>query len=1272
MADLKITDLPSANIVLDNDVFYLVQNGISKKLTAKNLFTNINDPTFNGNIFLTGQKQVLTQSNIYIYPISTAKLRTEFRIGNQILYPTLPPGIKEGQLKILSMVDTSGGQVIIDKANSSIYGDNELYFTRDGDTALMLYTQNAWSILGTSPGFKSNISGFTDDIVEAPGTENRYFTNARSRIAISAGDLTIIYDQATGTIRANVAYLANLDLSTFTTDDLPQGNSNLYYNSDRAIADNEPARANLLAKVLHPVANVIYVKSNGNDLLDGLTLANAVANVHVALQRANAWTTVRVSSGEYTLWGNPRTIKRRVGLVGDNLRTTTIRGQYVDQDYFYVENGAYSTGFTFRDHVAPAAVFSFNPDGSAGIITTSPYIQNSSSITTTGTGMRVDGSFVGGLRSMVCDAYTQTNAGGIGIHMLNKGYTQLVSVFTICCQIAILCESGGFCSITNSNSSFGTFGLYCDGVSFPLYYGKVLAQINSRTLRMGNLSTRPSVGDAVLIANYDQEKCSRDTGLIVDSIAFDYAYSGNSQSTFAGLQYYKQSESAIPGQATETIAALNYAKLLATNVALNVTITTPYQATVPQVSSTAADAATANIIETEFNLITSIITNGTIGITDAIVPNQYPANTALVIRNASNAIINNKAFIAADTVAFVNNTYPTFSYDSNTCARDVGYIIDSIAFDLRHGGNKQAIQSGVYYYNHNENSSQIVNQQVQTTAAYDFIKSLTTDIVTGTAIVNPLQTAVSQNTTAATAATADDAQLINDKISIITTIIDAGPDAAEARSPIGLTANVTTNAVNATKLLLANKNFIKAEVLAYTNLNWSNISNGSVQFYTVATSTPLANVIGGYNEEKCARDTGYIVEGVMSDIVTGSNYRSTMSGLAYLRSYSSNVLTSQKAATIAAIEKARDLSLTYTTNAIIEAKITERFANVTNIINTGLAAVGASVYPNPTNIDSGVANAKVILQTNKAFVQDEITSWINTNEPTIAAIYDQALCRRDVGYVIDALTYDLVYGGTSQTTDAANAYYIGAVSTLPLSQRAPTGNAYTRMRDVIASVVRNTAIVRSSGANVSLSQNTASSIGSVASANTLSNLANIIIDFVPDGVYNNTYTLSGVQLTRPPYDANTVGSYTEVINNIQTIKDTVISYINLTFPNLGGIGESTVVLEEKILTQDSPRANSTVSFHQRSYISASGHTFEYVGSGNELAFALPSAGGIPVTENEVVELRGGAVYYTSTDHKGDFRIGNELLINRATGTINGRTFNKSLFAVMTPYILAIQ
>jgi len=364
----------------------------------------------------------------------------------------------------------------------------------------------------------------------------------------------------------------------------------------------------LRSQVLAPSSNVLYVNGNGDDANDGFSYANALANIHTALNRAQPWTTVFVKSGDYVLYNQPVTIKQRVGLVGDNLRTTTVRPSQANVDMFYVENASYVTGITFRDHIAPAAVFSYNPDGSAGTIVTSPYIQNCSSITTTGTGMRVNGNYVSGLRSMVCDSYTNTNEGGIGIHMLNRGYTQLVSVFTICCDIAVLCEDGGFCSITNSNASFGRLGLLARGVSQPLNFGKFDSIVDTdegTKYLIKDLNSRPNYGDAVLFANYNQEKCSRDTGLIVDSLAFDLAYQSNTQSAFSGLQYWAQAESAIPNQAEETIAAFNYAKDLATNVALNITITSPRQANVTQTSGTAG--AWVSRISDGFDLVAKIM-----------------------------------------------------------------------------------------------------------------------------------------------------------------------------------------------------------------------------------------------------------------------------------------------------------------------------------------------------------------------------------------------------------------------------------------------------------------------------------------------------------------------------------------------------------------------------------------------------------------------------------------------------------------------------------------
>ena len=71
------------------------------------------------------------------------------------------------------------------------------------------------------------------------------------------------------------------------------------------------------------------------------------------------------------------------------------------------------------------------------------------------------------------DSYTQINPGGLGAKIFNEAFAQLVSMFTICSDTAILCQSGGACDLTNSNSSFGNFGLVADGVGPLKYVGVV-------------------------------------------------------------------------------------------------------------------------------------------------------------------------------------------------------------------------------------------------------------------------------------------------------------------------------------------------------------------------------------------------------------------------------------------------------------------------------------------------------------------------------------------------------------------------------------------------------------------------------------------------------------------------------------------------------------------------------------------------------------------------------------------------------------------------------
>ena len=98
---------------------------------------------------------------------------------------------------------------------------------------------------------------------------------------------------------------------------------------------------------------------------------------------------------------------------------------------------------------------------------------------------------------------------------------------------------------------------------------------------------------------------------------------------------------------------------------------------------------------------------------------------------------------------------------------------------------------------------------------------------------------------------------------------------------------------------------------------------------------------------------------------------------------------------------------------------------------------------------------------------------------------------------------------------------------------------------------------------------------------------------------------------------------------------------------------------------------STVFFTRQSFQIVSSHSFQHIGSGNTISEAYPSRGGVTIPENEVIKLDGGEITYTSTDQAGNFRIGDGVEINQATGTVSGNIYIKSLFTQVTPFILAL-
>ena len=244
--------------------------------------------------------------------------------------------------------------------------------------------------------------------------------------------------------------------------------------------------------------NVLYVSKNGSDTDNG-TANRTYLTIKEALSNATAGDTIKISSGTYTE-DNPLEVPALVSVIGDSLRNVTVLPSNTTADVFWLNNGSYVTEITIKDYVAPAAAFAF-PSGGAGAITRSPYVLNCTSLTTDGIGLLVDGDKATGNRSIIAGLYTIINQGGIGVKITNRGYSQLVNIYTICTDVGVLAEQGGFCTLNCSDNSFGNYGLIANGTSTALYSGNSLGddQFGNEIVITG-LSQTPYINNVLKIS----------------------------------------------------------------------------------------------------------------------------------------------------------------------------------------------------------------------------------------------------------------------------------------------------------------------------------------------------------------------------------------------------------------------------------------------------------------------------------------------------------------------------------------------------------------------------------------------------------------------------------------------------------------------------------------------------------------------------------------------------------------------------------------------------
>ena len=266
----------------------------------------------------------------------------------------------------------------------------------------------------------------------------------------------------------------------------------------------------------------LWVSKNGCDTNSGLLEGDAKYTVAAAADIAQEGDTIKVRSGIY-FENNPIGLRTDVAITGEDLRLVTIVPNNTNRDVFHVRRGCLIENLSFAGSTITTnhprcgavafppiqasvnsgldfqAVSGYTPLGPANQGAgkggapgrwRSPYVRNCTNFMTGSIGMKINGdhanaAFTGtndggqDLKSMVCDSFTQYNEAGIGVSISNNGYAQLVSIFTIGCEIGIGVSSGGQCDLTNSNSSFGIKGLVADGFGDIEFTGTVLEETDA-------------------------------------------------------------------------------------------------------------------------------------------------------------------------------------------------------------------------------------------------------------------------------------------------------------------------------------------------------------------------------------------------------------------------------------------------------------------------------------------------------------------------------------------------------------------------------------------------------------------------------------------------------------------------------------------------------------------------------------------------------------------------------------------------------------------------
>ena len=412
----------------------------------------------------------------------------------------------------------------------------------------------------------------------------------------------------------------------------------------------------------------------------------------------------------------------------------------------------------------------------------------------------------------------------------------------------------------------------------------------------------------------------------------------------------------------------------------------------------------------------------------------------------------NRAFIQREVVEWVdyqitNDIAPfttAFDYDEHKCERDVGFIVDSLVYDLGHGGNvKMRGAANSYVGGLSESETEpygvgLGNEDSESVAALNYMLSVAEAVLNQEAPAVNYQVLNGDNSTSIVSQHFNsDIQAESGSLETITSLVEIVTDAITAGTATGIPERYSPN------------NLINVATGVYREVLPIIVPEQTCVLGDELRSTNAGPGTGTTNLADAKYSIGALgrMETVLGEIILGTDVTESP-GNTQVQSADWPLSTSLVGTDLSRLVRTIQQNIDFRLNSNILASYT---------LPTGYNS----------SYLSGYGDARTLIKENRDFVKAEIIAYISTNYPEVK--YSRTKCKRDVGYIIDALIYDLTYGGNSQSVNAALAYFDGPGSTFAgifgdnSAEVSATIASYQRMKTVLQQIAANTTVTKTSG-----------------------------------------------------------------------------------------------------------------------------------------------------------------------------------------------------------------